>query len=137
MCIRDRSYSDRELALCYCAADVFVFPSLTDTFGLVMAESLACGVPVAAYPISGPLDVFGETGPCDTPFGALQDDLGEAVKMSYDKLMPACRSHALNFSWDQVVDEFLQNIVPIDPELKNKRWKPRKHHARFTVRKAS
>lgn len=131
------SYSDRELALCYSAADVFVFPSLTDTFGLVMAESLACGVPVAAYPVSGPLDVFGQTGACETAFGALHPDLGEAVKQAYGKSVPACRSHALSFSWDRVVDEFLQNIVPIDPDLKNKRWKVRKRAARFMKKRAS
>jgi 1,2-diacylglycerol 3-alpha-glucosyltransferase/glucuronosyltransferase len=131
------SYSDRELALCYSAADVFVFPSLTDTFGLVMAESLACGVPIAAFPVSGPLDVFGQKGACDMSFGALHEDLGEAVKLAYNKSPQACRSHAMNFSWKQVVDEFLDKIVPIDPALKDKRWKVRKRAARFTVKKAS
>jgi len=124
-------YSDRELALCYSTADVFVFPSLTDTFGLVMAESLACGVPVAAYPVSGPLDVFGQQGACETSFGALHEDLGKAVKKAYGKLVPACRSHALHFSWDRVVAEFLDNIYPIDPALKDKRWKVRKRSAKF------
>ncbi len=129
-------YSDRELALCYSCADVFVFPSLTDTFGLVMAESLACGVPVAAYPVSGPLDVFGEAGACETTFGALNEDLKTAVKQAYGKSIPACRTHALKFSWDRVVDEFLDNIQPIDSALKNKRWKLRKKSARFLTRRA-
>ncbi len=130
------SYSDRELALCYSCADVFIFPSLTDTFGLVMAESLACGVPVAAYPVSGPLDVFGVKEAGETSFGALHEDLGEAARQAYGKLLPACRSHALKFSWDRVVQEFLDHIVPIDPALKDKRWKVRRRLARF-MKKAS
>lgn len=126
-----RSYSDRELSLCYSSADVFVFPSLTDTFGLVMAESLACGVPVAAFPVSGPLDVFGVNEACETSFGALNDDLKVAIDQAYGKLVPACRTHALKFSWDRVVEEFLSQIVPIDPALKEKRWKLRKKSARL------
>ena len=128
-------YSDRELALCYSNADVFVFPSLTDTFGLVMAESLACGVPVAAYPVSGPLDVFLQKGEGERSFGALNSDLKIAIQQAYGKVPKDCRNHAMKFSWDVVVDEFLENIVPIDPELKNKRWKVRKKSALFAKKK--
>jgi glycosyltransferase involved in cell wall biosynthesis len=62
------------LASPYHAADVFVFPSRTDTFGLVLLEALACGCPVAAYPVTGPIDVIG-----DAPAGALDEDLGAAA----------------------------------------------------------
>lgn len=125
------SYSDRELALCYSAADVFVFPSLTDTFGLVMAESLACGIPVAAFPVSGPLDVFGLKEAGETAFGVLDEDLAKAAQKAIEKSPEACRNHALQFSWTRVVDEFLGLIAPIDPALKDKRWKVRKKSARF------
>src|ERR1700743_2678354 len=67
--------SQPELAKVYAAADVFVFPSRTDTFGLVLLEALACGLPVAAYPVQGPLDVVG-----NAPVAALDEDLGEACR---------------------------------------------------------
>jgi glycosyltransferase involved in cell wall biosynthesis len=63
-----------DLAEHYAAADVFVFPSRTDTFGLVLLEALASGVPVAAYPVPGPLDVVDQSGA-----GVLDDDLGAAI----------------------------------------------------------
>ncbi|MGY2499242.1 glycosyltransferase, partial [Klebsiella pneumoniae] len=62
-----------DLAACYAAADVFVFPSKTDTFGLVMIEALACGVPVAAYPVTGPVDVL------RPDVGVMDDDLDKAI----------------------------------------------------------
>src|SRR6478672_6719786 len=77
------------LAEAYASADVFVFPSLTDTFGLVLLEALACGVPVAAYPVAGPLDVIG-----DAPVGCLHADLGEAVTRALQASPDACRAHA-------------------------------------------
>jgi glycosyltransferase involved in cell wall biosynthesis len=65
--------NQHELAEVYAAADVFVFPSKTDTFGLVLLEAMACGTPVAAYPVTGPIDVLG-----DSPAGAMNEDLREA-----------------------------------------------------------
>src|ERR1700727_1115849 len=87
------------------AADVFVFPSLTDTFGIVQLEALASGVPVAAYPVTGPMDVIG-----DRPVGVLNEDLGraciEALKLSRD----ACRSYALEYSWENSAGQFLGHV---------------------------
>ncbi len=96
-----------ELAKYFAAADVFVFPSLTDTFGLVLLEALACGVPVAAYPVAGPLDVIG-----DAPVGCLHADLGEAVTRALRTSPDACRAHAERYSWDASVQQFLANIWP-------------------------
>ena len=100
-----------ELAKYFAAADVFVFPSLTDTFGLVLLEALACGVPVAAYPVAGPLDVIG-----DAPVGCLDADLGVAVRKALAASPEACRAHAESYSWDSSVAQFLANIAPFPPE---------------------
>ena len=75
-----------ELAAYFAAADVFVFPSRTDTFGLVMLEALASGVPVAAYPVSGPLDVVG-----GTDVGVLDEDLGSAIRRALEIDPASCR----------------------------------------------
>jgi len=99
---------DAELAQYYNAADVFVFPSLTDTFGLVMLEALACGIPVAAFPITGPKDVIGTSG-----VGVLDNDLAAAAAKAQGIDPTACRAHALKFSWDAVVSEFLDYLAPI------------------------
>jgi glycosyltransferase involved in cell wall biosynthesis len=88
------------------AADVFVFPSLTDTFGLVILEALACGVPVAAYPVSGPRDVIGESGA-----GALDADLGKAIETALAIPPETARAYALTFSWDACVDQFVGNLA--------------------------
>ena len=96
-----------ELARHFAAADVFVFPSLTDTFGLVLLEALACGVPVAAYPVAGPLDVIGTE-----PVGCLNEDLGTAVKTALTVPPEKCRAHAERFSWSASVSQFLANICP-------------------------
>lgn len=101
---------DADLARYYNAADVFVFPSLTDTFGLVMLEALACGVPVAAFPVTGPKDVIGGSG-----VGVLDNDLARAA-IQAQAIDPApCREHALKFSWDAVVSEFLDYLAPFGP----------------------
>ena len=101
-----------ELAKIYAAADVFVFPSKTDTFGLVMLEALACGVPVAAYPVPGPLDVLGEDG---AGVAVLDNDLSkaidEALKLDTDK----CRPFAEARSWEAATHQFLRNLDPFDP----------------------
>jgi len=100
-----------ELARHFAAADVFVFPSLTDTFGLVLLEALACGVPVAAYPVAGPLDVIG-----DAPVGCLNADLGIAVQKALKASPEACRAHAERYSWEASVEQFLAAIAPFPPE---------------------
>ena len=100
-----------DLAKYYAASDVFVFPSLTDTFGLVLLEALACGVPVAAYPVAGPLDVIG-----DAPVGCLHADLATAVREALGASPEACRAHAESYSWEASVQQFLANIAPFPAE---------------------
>ena len=94
-----------ELVRHYSAADVFVFPSRTDTFGLVLLEALACGLPVAAYPVQGPLDVIG-----DEPVAALHEDLGVACARALDIPADACRTYALTRSWRACTEQFLANL---------------------------
>lgn len=89
------------LAAVYRAADVFVFPSRTDTFGLVLLEAMACGTPVAAYPVPGPIDVVG-----DTPAAVLDEDLQRACLAALDCPRPLARTHALRFSWDETAQQF-------------------------------
>jgi glycosyltransferase involved in cell wall biosynthesis len=97
-----------ELTKYYQAADVFVFPSRTDTFGLVNVEALACGVPVAAYPVRGPLEILdGAPEGC----GAMREDLREACLTAYEKRDPAaCRVHAEKFSWEAATRQFISNL---------------------------
>lgn len=98
--------SGEELARTYAAADVFVFPSLTDTFGNVLLEALACGVPVAAFPVTGPSDVLGVDGP-----GALDPDLEQAALSALKVPREKAREHALRFSWEASAAAFRSNIV--------------------------
>jgi glycosyltransferase involved in cell wall biosynthesis len=98
------------LAAHYAAASVFVFPSRTDTFGLVLLEALASGVPVAAYPVPGPLDVIGRS-----PAGVLSEDLAEAARRALTIPAETCRAHALSFSWQACTQQFLDNLSPFDP----------------------
>jgi glycosyltransferase involved in cell wall biosynthesis len=95
------------LARSYAAADVFVFPSRTDTFGLVLLEALASGTPVAAYPVTGPLDVIG-----DAPVGALEEDLRAACLRALGADRAACRAHAARFSWAACARRFRDSLVP-------------------------
>ncbi len=97
-----------ELARHYAAADVFVFPSRTDTFGLVMLEALACGVPVAAYPVTGPVDVLDGSG-----VGALDEDLSKAVDAALAIPAEACRAFALKYAWPVSVQQFMGHLRPI------------------------
>jgi len=98
------------LARAYARADVFVFPSLTDTFGLVLLESLACGTPVAAYPVTGPLDVLGTA-----PVGALDADLRAACLRALEVDRGLCRAHAERFSWAACAKRFRDALVPAAP----------------------
>jgi glycosyltransferase involved in cell wall biosynthesis len=88
------------------AADVMVFPSLTDTFGLVNLEAMACGVPVAAYPVNGPIDVI-----TDGVTGALDADLGAAARRALLIDPRACRDNAVRCGWDASAREFEGNLV--------------------------
>jgi glycosyltransferase involved in cell wall biosynthesis len=91
-----------ELASFVAAADVFVFPSRTDTFGVVQLEALACGVPVAAYPVMGPKDVIG-----NQPIGVLDDDLRAACLGALKLSRDACRAFALTRSWKTSAEQFI------------------------------
>ena len=93
-----------DLARHYASADVFVFPSLTDTFGNVLLEALACGVPVAAYPVMGPLDIIADTGA-----GVLSEDLRSASLAALEIPRDHCREVALTYSWAACANQFLAN----------------------------
>jgi glycosyltransferase involved in cell wall biosynthesis len=97
-----------DLAAAYRAADVFVFPSRTDTFGLVLLEAMACGTPVAAYPVMGPLDVVGSSGA-----GVLDEDLRRACLAALEVPRAAARAHAERFSWPACAEAFRSGLVPI------------------------
>jgi glycosyltransferase involved in cell wall biosynthesis len=94
-----------ELARYFASADAFVFPSRTDTFGLVLLEALASGTPVAAYPVTGPIDVIGSA-----PVGVLDEDLAQAAMGALAISRDACRDHALNFTWAKSTDAFLAHL---------------------------
>lgn len=92
------------LADCYSAADCFVFPSRTDTFGIVLLEAMASGLPVAAYPVMGPIDAVG-------PAGALDEDLAVAVRGALGVPRDVARAHAAQFSWAESARQFLANLA--------------------------
>jgi glycosyltransferase involved in cell wall biosynthesis len=96
-----------ELAETYRAADVFVFSSRTDTFGLVMLEALASGVPVAAYPVMGPIDVIGSAA-----VGCLDADLGSAIDHALTLSSERCRAYAEQFSWEACAGRFRSLLAP-------------------------
>jgi glycosyltransferase involved in cell wall biosynthesis len=100
-----------ELAALYRTADVLVFPSRTDTFGLVMLEALACGTPVAAFPVTGPADVIGTSGA-----GALDEDLGAACLRALEIRREVARRHAERFSWRAAAEQFAGHLAPIAGE---------------------
>ncbi|MGE0098406.1 MAG: glycosyltransferase family 4 protein [Hydrogenophaga sp.] len=94
-----------ELAQVYATADVFVFPSRSETFGLVMLEAMACGVPVAAYPVDGPLQVLG-----DGSAGAMRDDLREAWREALKVKRIDARQRALQFGWGKAAELFVSHL---------------------------
>ena len=100
----------KDLTTHLAAADVFVFPSLTDTFGVVQLEALACGTPVAAFPVTGPLDVI-----ADHPVGALDQDLRKACIRALSMSREACRNFALERSWEHSARQFIGNLSALQP----------------------
>ncbi|MCZ8315320.1 glycosyltransferase family 1 protein [Phreatobacter sp.] len=101
------SRTGEALAELYASADVFVFPSLTDTYGNVMQEALASGVPVAAFPVAGPLDVI-----TDPAVGALDGDLAAAIRRALTLDRTACRAFALTRSWEAAARQFASALAP-------------------------
>lgn len=99
--------SGAELAGCYAGADVFVFPSRTDTFGLVMIEALACGTPVAAYPVPGPLDILTDA------VGAMSEDLDRAIGAALFCDRKVCADYATRYSWEAATRQFLQGLAAL------------------------
>jgi glycosyltransferase involved in cell wall biosynthesis len=98
-----------ELARHLSASDVFVFPSRTDTFGLVMLEAMACGTPVAAYPVTGPIDVV-----TDGRTGCLDEDLTRAVQRALHLSRDDCRAAALERTWDKATSQFMSHLARTD-----------------------
>ena len=96
-----------ELSAIYRSADVFVFPSRTDTFGNVIIEALASGLPVAAYPVTGPADIL-----TDPACGALDTDLARATEHALTLSRAAAREHALSFTWSRCAEIFVDALVP-------------------------
>jgi glycosyltransferase involved in cell wall biosynthesis len=103
------------LARAYASADVFVFPSRTDTFGLVILEALACGTPVAAFPVTGPKDVLADA---DGVVGAVDEDLRAAALAALKGDRTACRIHAEKYSWRACAEMFVSHLVPMKTEPK-------------------
>lgn len=95
-----------ELADAYAQADVFVFPSRTDTFGNTILEALASGVPVAAYPVTGPIDIIGRNGRA----GALNDDLRQACLEALSCSSQDALALARTYSWEKASKQFLDNV---------------------------
>ncbi len=99
----------------YNCADVFVFPSRTDTFGLVLVEAMACGVPVAAFPVEGPIDVV-----ASGKSGSLHEDLLRACFEALGLNRAEVRQHALGFSWEAATQQFLQHLHPVHSAASSK-----------------
>jgi glycosyltransferase involved in cell wall biosynthesis len=107
--IRFTGYQQAEnLARFMAAADVFIFPSLTDTFGVVLLEALSSGVPVAAYPVQAPKDVI-----TDSEVGILSDDLQYAAIKALSLNPQTCRRYALEYTWGKCTQQFVDNLVPM------------------------
>jgi glycosyltransferase involved in cell wall biosynthesis len=96
-----------ELASAYASADIFVFPSRTDTFGLVMIEALACGTPVAAFPVHGPLDIIGDA---QARVGAMDEDLASAIRKALTARPADCAKEGRRYSWGACTDQFVAGL---------------------------
>ncbi len=118
----EKKYSDvlfagkkqgHDLADHFRSADLFVFPSKTDTFGMVIVEAMACGLPVAAFPVTGPIDII-----TDSSLGALNDDLSIAMQTAINAPQYAMhreRYAQTHYSWDKVADQFIDGIIRYCP----------------------
>lgn len=109
---------EHELARHFADADVFVFPSKTDTFGLVIIEAMATGTPVAAYPVTGPIDIIP-----GSKAGIVNEDLEKACLACLDLKRKDTASHAQNYSWDTVSQTFFQYLTPEYEPVAQRRWR--------------
>tara|TARA_B100000678_G_scaffold104936_2_gene87912 strand:+ start:8395 stop:9489 length:1095 start_codon:yes stop_codon:yes gene_type:complete len=107
-----------ELASCFAHADVFVFPSLTDTFGLVILEAMAAGTPVAGYNVPGPKDLIPGSGA-----GAIADDLKEAALECLKLDRETCRTYAEGYSWTACAETFVTNLEPLPVPERRRFWR--------------
>jgi glycosyltransferase involved in cell wall biosynthesis len=119
-----------ELAAFFSAADVFVFPSVTDTFGLVILEAMAAGVPVAGYPAPGPIDIIPGSGA-----GVVDDDLRQACLACLKLDRAAVRAYAERFSWRACAEEFVRNLQPYPEPEKTRFWRRLRRHTRLRRRR--
>ncbi|MEZ5947186.1 MAG: glycosyltransferase family 1 protein, partial [Hyphomonas sp.] len=111
---------NEDLATCYASADVFVFPSLTDTFGLVVLEAMASGTPVAAFEATGPRDVIpGSNAGTITPVGG---DLAAGAKACLDLSRATCREYAEGYSWHACASAFIENLQPLPAPARKRFW---------------
>jgi glycosyltransferase involved in cell wall biosynthesis len=107
------------LASAFVGADILVFPSRTDTFGLVIIEALACGTPVAGYPVPGPLDILGPQGcglgdSASARIGGVDEDLATAMRLALSADRADCARYGAQFSWERSCDQFLAALVATD-----------------------
>lgn len=109
-----------DLATCYASADVFVFPSLTDTFGLVVLEAMASGTPVAAFEATGPKDVIpGSNAGTITPIGG---NIAEGALACLELDRATCRTYAETYSWNKVAQAFMANLQPLPTPARRRFW---------------
>ena len=120
-----------DLARCFADADVFVFPSWTDTFGLVILEAMATGTPVAAYPAHGPIDIIPGSNA-----GAIDDDLRTAALKCLELDRGTVRAYAETFSWRASAEEFVQNLHVYPEPEKTRFWRRLRRLARVRNRAA-
>ena len=109
-----------DLATCYASADVFVFPSLTDTFGLVILEAMASGTPVAAYEATGPKDVI--PGSNAGTINLIGSDLARGAKDCLSLDRATCRTYAEKYNWKAVAHAFLENLQPLPTSERSQFW---------------
>ena len=126
--------SGETLTAHYNGADVFVFPSLTDTFGLVLLESMACGTPVAAYPAPGPVDILPNSGAgvlAHSPTEGLKEACLEALRLDRRQV----RAFAEKFSWRACAEDFVRNLQPYPEPEKTRFWRRLRRLARVRRRR--